>query len=649
MSDERPDALLKSALEKIVYFEARAEQLHGELDSTREEMAHLRRELAETGQRELELRREVAELEVRISRMQAEREELTRLNQALRGERHQLMDKLLDASRIRSSAQERAEEDDDLGLDLASFISQLRSEVLLRGEAGPVAHGVVVPAVRGPAVPLRAHAPTGSDSEPPVAATERESEKGREGLSPVAREAQRFFQAGRLGVSAAQHAELSAHAGFGSTTDETLFGFSVRELSAQDAAARVRAAERLKALAQPAAAPALAAALHAETDSSAQVALLQAFASLCREQGASVVSPLLSSPVPEVRIAALKALLTLAPMDAAPHLAQAMKDPDRSVRRRASLLALGLEGETARRLGEEAIHDEDPEARALAALALGAGSGENARTLLLGALADREPRVRKAAAQSLSRILGHDVSAVVALDDTHRRREIRRLATLPIKPVRARLEQPRAVTVAPVLAVAQALVAAVGAPVQVMAAASNGAPVQAMNGQGAVGQPVYAVATVGHAQVGAVAPVQNPRPGSPPPPPQVGAVAPVQNPRPGSPPPPARANPPAPQAPASRLSPVQAALVAMGAVPGQAAAASRAPAEPPAAPGRPTASPVEALCSKMLAEVRAAVRGRSLVELALSLSAPSELAQEALTLLSARGAVVRRGHKYFAA
>ena len=33
--------------------------------------------------------------------MQADREELTRLNQALRGERGQLMDKLLDATRIR--------------------------------------------------------------------------------------------------------------------------------------------------------------------------------------------------------------------------------------------------------------------------------------------------------------------------------------------------------------------------------------------------------------------------------------------------------------------------------------------------------------------------------------------------------------------
>jgi hypothetical protein len=345
-----------------------------------------------------------------------------------------------------------------------------------------------------------------------------------------------------------------------------------------------------------------------------------------------------------------------------------MKDPDRSVRRRASLLALGLEGETARRLGEEAIHDEDPEVRALAALALGAGSGENARTLLLGALADRELRVRKAAAQSLSRILGQDVSAVVGLDETHRRREIRRLATLPMKPVRARLEQPRAVVaaapvqaVAPVQVMAQvsapvqvaAVVAPVqvmaaasnGAPVQAMAAASNGAPVHAMNGhgastvQGASAQPVYAFATAGHAQAGSVAVAQPPRPG----------VAPPSAPA-------ARANPPAPQVPASRLSPVQAALVAMGAVQAQAAAAAQAapapapaPAEPRAAAARPTASPVEALCSQMLAEVRAAVRGRSLVELAVALSAPSELAQEALTLLSARGAVVRRGHKYFAA
>ncbi|QDE80627.1 hypothetical protein BHS07_03130 [Myxococcus xanthus] len=691
VSDERPDALLKSALEKIVYFEARAQQLHSELASTRDEMEHLKREVAETHQRELGLRREVAELEVRVGRLQAEREELARLNQALRGERNQMMDKLLDVGRIRATAQERDDEDDDLGLDLASFISQLRSEVLLRGEAGPVARGLVVPTRRS-SVPLRETAASvpvtpAPVSEPPVAVVIE-----GDGLSPVAREAQRFLQAGRLGVSAAQHAELSSHAGFGGTTDETLFGFSVRELSAQDGAARVRAAERLKALSQPAAAPALASALHAETDPTAQVALLQAFASLCQEEGASVVSPLLASPVPEVRIAALKALLTLAPKDAAPHLAQAMKDPDRSVRRRASLLALGLEGETARRLGEEAIHDADPEARALAALALGAGAGENARTLLLGALGDREQRVRKAAAQSLSRILGQDVSSVVDLDETHRRREIRRLATLPVKPVRARLEQPRPVVasvqaVAPAVAVAavvQAPVAAVEQPAYAVAAlgAANRQAVTVGLAQGAGTAP----AGLAQVRVSPVAPTPAPTPqiASPaqrssvptpqaatpvqrPPAPAPQAATPVQRPptqqtaapvqRPPAPAPqatPSNSSPAqAPRAPAARLSPVQAALVAMGAVPGQAAPAPRVPAaaaEPSRpAPARPSASPVEALCTQMLAEVRVAVRGRSLVELAVALSAPSELAQEALTLLSARGAVIRRGHKYFAA
>nr|BDT31031.1 HEAT repeat domain-containing protein [Myxococcus sp. MH1] len=725
MSDERPDALLKSALEKIVYFEARAEQLLSELGSTREEMEHLKRELAETHQRELKLRREVAELEVRVGRAQAEREESVRLTQALRGERDQLMDRLLTASRLRASTQERDDEDDDLGFDLASFISQLRSEALLKNETGKGAAATVmsmkVP-VRAPAVPLaepvaKAQPPAAASSAPPALL-----EPLLEGLSPVAREAQRFLQAGRLGVSAAQLAELSGQGGLGAPTDETLFGFSVRELSAQDPAARIRAAERLKALSQPAAAPALASALHAETDAAAQVALLQAFAALCREEGAQVVSPLLSSPVPEVRIAALKALLTLAPRDAAPHLAQAMKDPDRSVRRRASLLALGLEGETARRLGEEAIHDADAEVRSLAALALGAGSGENARALLLEALGDREPRVRKAAAQSLSRILGQDVSGVVALDDTHRRREIRRLATLPVKPVRARLEEPaRGV---PAVAVAATPVASQGAPVGAQfatQAASVGAPQGAQFAvatQGAhrsagavVGaaqgmQFVVAAQGAGAAQVagsvqggvpvalasaqarqGAMAPPSmGARPVAPPthvaqapqarssvpssthvaqapqarssvPSSTQGVQAPQVRPvpqpaQPVAAPPnagaPQRAAPPPsrPAAPAPRLSPVQAALVAMGAPAPQPATRSE---EPRPVAARPSASPVETLCAPMLHEVRVAVRGRSLAELTAALGVPVELAQEAITLLSARGAVVRRGHKYFAA
>ena len=538
VSDERPDALLKSALEKIVYFEARAEQLHHELTSTREAVEHLKRELTQSEQRELALRREVAELEVRMGRLSADRDELTRLNQALRAERSQLLGKVLEASRIRASDRRDEEEDDELGIDLASFISQLRSEAL----GFPV---------RASATPPPASVPWPTQTEQPEPAlalvAAPASTVSAASVSPVMQHAQRLLLEGRLAVSPGQLAELSGTGG----GDESLFGFSVRELSAPDATSRVRAAERLKALGQPAAAPALATALHAEKDATVQVALLAAFAEVGKEEGASVVSPLLASSVPEVRIAALKALLTLSPQEAAPHLAQAVKDPDRSVRRRASLLALGLEGEGARRLGEEAIHDQDPEVRSLAALALGAGSGESARLMLLEALKDPEVRVRRAASQSLARILGQDVSSVVDMDDGRRRREIRRLAGLPVQPVRASL-QPR------------------------------------------------------------------PPPARPPEP------APVA-------PPPAAVAPPVP--------------VHAHRSPAPAAPAHSAPR--PAA--RAPASPVEALCGPLMTEIRGAIRGRSLGELASGLSASPQLAEEALALLVARGAVIRRGHKYFAA
>lgn len=580
MSDERPDALLKSALEKIVYFEARAEQLHHELTSTREEMEHLRRELSQSEERELTLRREVAGLEVRLGRMASERDELTRLNQALRTERSQLLGKLLEASRIRTSDGREREEDDEggLGIDLASFISQLRSEALERPAVAASA-----PAVPAYPWPSQSEPPRPQEVEPaPALAVVAASAAG---VSPVMQHAQRLFLEGRLAVSPGQMAELSGGG------DETLFGFSVRELSAPDATSRVRAAERLKALGQPAAAPALATALHAEKDPTVQVALLAAFAEVGKEEGVLVVSPLLASSVPEVRIAALKALLSIAPQEAAPHLAQAVKDPDRSVRRRASLLALGLEGEGARRLGEEAIHDPDPEVRSLAALALGAGSGENARMMLLEALKDDEVRVRRSAAQSLSRILGHDVSAVVDMDEGRRRREIRRLATLPVLPVRASLlpkPSPRAA-------------APVAAPTRVASTPVASTPVM----PAAVQAPVPAPA---------VRPAPAPSTAH-------------------------RAAVPAAAAPARG--------VAQQAV--RTAAASPAQAQPVSRPTARPASPVEALCGPLMSEIRAAIRGRSLGELASGISAPPELAEEALTLLVARGAIIRRGHKYFAA
>ncbi len=395
MSDEKPEALLKSALEKILYFEARSSQLTNDADTSRSELDRFKADLASASQREIELRRVVAELEVRVTRAHSEREQSARLADALRRERADLVGKMLEASRIHGL--EQGFDDFDLG----QFIAQLRSEVLVeRGGTAPVLVGA---------------APTTADTVTGVA-TELKAQ-------------------GRLSVSAKELATLTGAREFPGRSEETLFGFSVRELSAPDASARVRAAERLQALRHPAACPALATALHGESEPQVQVALLAALASLAKVEALPVVMPLLTSPAPEVRIAALKAMITLDAPAAAPHLAAATKDPDKAVRRRASLLALGLSGKEALELGTQAIRDGDADVRSLAALVLGASNAEVSRPLLMEAMRDPDLRVRRAASQSLSRLLGQDVTSLVGLDDATRRREVRRLTNVPSKPV----------------------------------------------------------------------------------------------------------------------------------------------------------------------------------------------------------------------
>lgn len=405
MSADTPETLLRSALEKIVYFEARSTQLSNDLEQTRAELERLKDDLGQATQREIELRRVVAELEVRATRAHAEREEAARLNDALRRERAELIGKMLDASRING-----AEGLD--GFDLSQFIAQLRSEVLVTRDGATV---VAPPVPAPPAAPPR---------EPSV--------------SPTARLASELKLQGRLTVSADEVSALSGSRTFPGRSEETLFGFSVRELAALDVASRVRAAERLTALAHPAAAPALASALHCETEPAAQVALLGALAALAKIEAVPVVQPLLTAHSPEVRVAALKALLKLDPPTAGPHLAAAMRDPDKAVRRRASLLALGLSRREALELGTVAIRDSHADVRALAALVLGASQVDDARPLLFEAMRDVDARVRRAAGQALSTVLGRDVSGLVDLDEAHRRREVRRLASLEPVPVNER-------------------------------------------------------------------------------------------------------------------------------------------------------------------------------------------------------------------
>jgi HEAT repeat protein len=400
---------------------------------------------------------------------------------------------------------------------------------------------------------------------------------------------------------------------FPGRSEETLFGFSVRELSAPDGASRARAADRLKALGHVAAAPALATALHAETEDAPLVAMLSALGSVAKAEAAPVVVPHLASRSPDVRIAALKALITVDAAQAVPHMAAAMKDPDRAVRRRASMLALQLRGVPALELGTQGIHDTEGDVRALAALVLGASGNDAARPLLVAAMRDADQRVRGAASQALTRLIGHDVTSLVGLEDRQRAREVRRLTQVEAKPVRAsaqniaaRLEQlspsPRAAGSSEQAIDARA---AAAAPQSVRAAAEVRDA-----GSSAVGTALTAAshaappATFSAAAEHSAAPLAVHAP------------------------------------PAARPLSAPARVLAAASAHQSARVAVLEEVQAPLPP--------QAFAS-VLGELRAAIRGRTLDELAHGAGLPTDSALSACSALIQRGQVVRRGLKYFVA
>jgi HEAT repeat protein len=598
VSHERPDALLKSALEKIVYFEARAAQLSNDLAQAQAERDRVKGELAQASQREIELRRVIAELEVRTQRAHSEREEAATLAEALRRERAELLGKILDASRLNGETSD---------FDLASFIAELRSEVILRRGSTEAPAPVLV------AAPLLTEAPAPAVEAKP---------------SYITTQAQALEAQGRLTVSAAELASLERASPFAGRTEETLFGFSVRELSAPDASARVRAAERLTALGHPAAAPALATALHAETEGRVKVALLEALSHLAKSEAVPVVVPQLSAPSPEVRMTALKALLKLDATQAGPHLAAAVKDPDSAVRRRASLLALSLTGQAALELGEPAIRDVHPDVRSLAALVLGASGLESARPWLMTAMRDPEVRVRRSASQALSRLLGQDVSQLVDLDEAQRRREVRRLAQVPSNPVKAKLVAAVAKVSGPAAAHVHAEFTPVltdvaspartSAPPGLSAAASQGATTRAHESPAAritVAPPVVVSATATPSNEPAPTPRRTesdravPAPGAER---QVALAPNHRTPQPGA---------------LAATRPTRVAVLEVDAAP----------------------APDAALLDGVLTELRAAIRGQTVDALATSLHTSLDAARAACGELISQGQVVRRGLKYFVA
>jgi hypothetical protein len=419
---DRPDSLLKSALEKVVFFECRIDQLTAELVRAGDESERLKEDLAHASQRELDLKRELADAAAKITLMARERDEARRKADLFLAERERFLGRLIESEQIRRSGDADAED----GVDLAAFIAELRGEVMrltaeldARGGAGRSRNGEAAPS-----------APPAESSSVAASLPSASPSPALDDLTPAFRStdevAQAFASKGRIGIGEPELDALRAATSFQSRSEETLFALSLRELSAPDASTRLRAAARLKSMNPRAALPALASALHAEADADTCKVLIEAVADAASPSALPLLSPHLSSPNLELRLTALEAAFRLGAKDC---LSRALDDDAPLVRRRAVVLASGQADQAD--ILERAVRDPDAAVRRVAALGLGAtATARTFSTALLMALDDRDEAVRRAAARGLATRFGPEVHAVAEMDASRRRREVRRLAAL---------------------------------------------------------------------------------------------------------------------------------------------------------------------------------------------------------------------------
>src|SRR3990172_9257112 len=88
---EHPETLLKSALEKVVFFECRLDQLNSDLGRAREEIDRLKVDLTQASQREVALRQELAAAEVRSGQASRERDDALEQAQGAPAQPHRFL------------------------------------------------------------------------------------------------------------------------------------------------------------------------------------------------------------------------------------------------------------------------------------------------------------------------------------------------------------------------------------------------------------------------------------------------------------------------------------------------------------------------------------------------------------------------------
>jgi len=384
-----PEGLLRSALEKIVFFECRVSQLEAELAAAKAASQRARGDVAGVRRREIELEQALtAERGERADsdRRAAEAEERIRL---LETERERLLGGLVERARLAGAPDSSGAPGPEEGqADLAGFIAELRAEIetLRAFRAAAVAAGFAGGAATG--------------------ATDR---KLAEPVASVAELAGRFDAQGRVGVSAGDGARLTDL--LGTRADRALYERSMDDLSAPDAGKRLRAVRALEALGSRAAAPLLAAALGREPEAEVKAALLAALARFKEPFAADLAERELADSRPAVRVAALEALAVVADGRAQERLAGALSDESPLVRRRAALLLGFTAGARAEEALAIALCDPDRGVARAAAAALSGRPSARAQAALARGLEHPEVAVRRAAAVALGRISGEVVDA----------------------------------------------------------------------------------------------------------------------------------------------------------------------------------------------------------------------------------------------
>jgi hypothetical protein len=378
--NERPDSerapaapeLLRAALEKVVFFEWRLGEMAAELAAAQSRAASADLERARVAQQRAEAEREAEQAREHARALEAERERLASLlarptqaaadRAAAQAERAHAAQLGAELAQARAEIErQRAERDRwlderlaqalgaaDAEGSLASFISELRGEVIALRERQKQCDellrraGIAPPALETPAPPVPAPRQEAVDMARELWAQGRLS--ADVGLASAARTVSAAPR--DRGVPGAGAAPARPAVGAAATA---LAEQCLRGLSARDPARREQAARHLAAMPVPAAAPALASALGTEPEPRVRAQIALALVACGGGGAADLVVRLQSAPEPLVRLSALDALCSLSDRAAAA-LETAARDESPAVRRRAAAIAatLGLEDIRAR-------------------------------------------------------------------------------------------------------------------------------------------------------------------------------------------------------------------------------------------------------------------------------------------------------------